>query len=122
MNFGLAVNRRYRSGEDWKEDTCFVDIVVFGRQGDWTMENCSKGSPVLVEGRLSFNSWESQDGTRRSKHEVVAFNVHFLARRDEGGQGAGSRPAQQAGQESGANWSGAPAGNPPPMTDDDIPF
>ena len=115
VNFGLAVNRRYRSGEDWKEDTCFVDIVVFGRQGDWTMENCTKGSPVLGEGRLSFNSWESQDGTRRSKHEVVAFNVHFLARRDEGGQGAGGRPAQQAGQESGANWSGAPAANPPPM-------
>ena len=89
VNFGLAVNRRYRSGDDWKEDTCFIDIVVFGRQGDWTMENCSKGSPVLIEGRLSFNTWEAKDGTRRSKHEVVAFNVHFLSRRDEGGQGVG---------------------------------
>ncbi len=125
VNFGLAVNRRYRSGEEWKEDTCFVDIVVFGAQGDWTMENCTKGSPVLVDGRLSFNTWEAQDGTRRSKHEVVAFNVHFIARRDEGGQGVSGRAQSQG---AGSSWSGPPAGpqggpgEPPPMTDDDIPF
>ncbi|MAE05449.1 MAG: single-stranded DNA-binding protein [Nitrospinota bacterium] len=127
VNFGLAVNRRYRSGEEWKEDTCFVDIVVFGAQGDWTMENCTKGSPVLVDGRLSFNTWEAQDGTgtRRSKHEVVAFNVHFIARRDEGGQGVSGRAQAQG---AGSSWSGPPAGpqggpgEPPPMTDDDIPF
>ncbi len=122
VNFGLAVNRRYRTGDDWKEDTCFVDIVVFGRQGDWTMENCTKGSPVLIEGRLSFNSWEAQDGSRRSKHEVVAFNVHFIARREEGGQGVASRSAE--GQSSDGGWSGGgePGGSAPPMTDDDIPF
>ena len=119
VNFGLAVNRRYRSGDDWREDTCFVDIVVFGRQGDWVMENCSKGSPILVDGRLSFSSWEAQDGSRRSKHEVVAFNVHFIARRDEGGQGVGNPSDQESAP---AGWSGAPAGNGPPMTDDDIPF
>jgi len=119
VNFGLAVNRRYRSGDDWREDTCFVDIVVFGRQGDWVMENCSKGSPVLVEGRLSFSSWEAQDGSRSSKHEVVAFNVHFIARRDEGGQGVGNPSAQESAP---AEWSGVPAANGPPMTDDDIPF
>ena len=119
VNFGLAVNRRYRSGDDWREDTCFVDIVVFGRQGDWVMENCAKGSPVLVDGRLSFSSWEAQDGSRRSKHEVVAFNVHFIARRDEGGQGVGNPASQESAP---AEWSGAPASNGPPMTDDDIPF
>ena len=124
VKFGLAVNRRYRSGSEneWKEDTCFVDIAVFGRQGDWTMENCSKGSPVLIDGRLSFNSWEAQDGSRRSKHEVVAFNVHFIARREEGGQGVASRSAED--QSSGGGWSGGgePGGSAPPMTDDDIPF
>lgn len=119
VNFGLAVNRRYRSGDDWREDTCFVDIVVFGRQGDWVMESCTKGSPVLVEGRLSFSSWEAQDGTRRSKHEVVAYNVHFIARREEGGQGYGGSSAGEGGQE---EWSGVPSGGAPPMTDDDIPF
>ncbi len=119
VNFGLAVNRKYRSGDDWREDTCFVDSVVFGRQGDWVMENCAKGSPVLVEGRLSFSSWEAQDGSRRSKHEVVAYNVHFIARRDEGGQGVGNPSAQEGVSN---EWSGSPPDNPPPMTDDDIPF
>lgn len=113
VSFGLAVNRRYRSGDDWKEDTCFVDVVVFGRQGDWVMEQTSKGSPLVVEGRLSFRSWEAQDGSKRSKHEVVANNVHFISRRDEAtGGGAGS----------GSVSSYAPPPQDSPMTDDDIPF
>lgn len=119
VNFGLAVNRRYRSGDDWREDTCFIDIVVFGRQGDWVMESCTKGSPVLVEGRLSFSSWEAQDGSRRSKHEVVAYNIHFIARRDEGGAGYGGGASQEGAPN---EWGGASSGGAPPMTDDDIPF
>ncbi len=115
VTFGLAVNRRYRSGDEWKEETCFVDVVVYGRQGDWVVEQCSKGSPLLVDGRLSFRSWEAQDGTRRSKHEVVANNIHFIARRDEGGEGGGARAAQSEG------LSRSPD-EPAPMTDDDIPF
>ncbi|MBI3128862.1 MAG: single-stranded DNA-binding protein [Candidatus Tectomicrobia bacterium] len=114
VNFGLAVNRRYRSGEEWKEDTCFVDIVVYGKQGDWIIEQCRKGSPILVEGRLSFRSWEGQDGQKRSKHEVVANTVHILARREDGGEGGGSRAYQGGGASRG--------GDEPPMTDDDIPF
>lgn len=119
VNFGLAVNRRYRSGDDWREDTCFIDIVVFGRQGDWVMESCTKGSPVLVEGRLSFSSWEAQDGSRRSKHEVVAYNIHFIARRDEGGTGYGGASSQESASN---EWGGPSTGGVPPMTDDDIPF
>ena len=113
VSFGFAVNRRYRSGDDWKEDTCFVDVVVFGRQGDWVMEQTSKGSPLVVEGRLSFRSWEAQDGSKRSKHEVVANNVHFISRRDE---------ATGGGTRSGSVSSYAPPPQDSPMTDDDIPF
>lgn len=112
VSFGFAVNRRYRSGDEWKEDTCFVDVVVYGRQGDWVMEQTSKGSPLVVEGRLSFRSWEAQDGSRRSKHEVVAYNIHFLSRRDEMAGGSGS----------GHGESSAPPRQDLPMTDDDIPF
>ncbi|MDA1000350.1 MAG: single-stranded DNA-binding protein [bacterium] len=115
VSFGLAANRRYRSGEEWKEETCFVDITVFGRQGDWVMEQTSKGSPVVVEGRLSFRSWEAQDGSRRSKHEVVANNIHFLSRRDEGGSRHSDASAAQ-------DWGKTGGGDTPPMTDDDIPF
>src|SRR3970040_858286 len=91
VNFGLAVNRRYRSGEEWKEETCFVDIVVYGRPGDWIMEQCRQGSPLLVEDRLSYRTWESQEGQKRSKHEVVAHTVHILARREESAEGGGAR-------------------------------
>ena len=113
-SFGFAVNRRYRSGDDWKEDTCFVDVVVYGRQGDWVMEQTSKGSPLVVEGRLSFRSWEAQDGSRGSKHEVVAYNVHFLSRRDE--------MAGRSGSVVGHAEPSAPPRQDSPMTDDDIPF
>ncbi len=119
VSFGLAVNRRYRSGEEWKEDTCFVDVVVFGRQGDWVVEQTGKGSPVVVEGRLSFRSWEAQDGSRRSKHEVVANNVHFLTRRDEATGGVGSGGGQSYG---GQSYEAPQQQQSSPMTDDDIPF
>ena len=115
VTFGFAVNRRYRSGDDWKEETCFIDIVVFGRQGDWVMEQAGKGSPLLVEGRLKFNTWEAQDGSRRSKHEVVANNIHFISRRDES---SGDAPAPSISQQE-PTYA---AEEPPPMTDDDIPF
>ena len=76
---GLAVNRRYRQGDETKEDVCFIDVVTFGRQAETVSEYLQKGSPALVEGRLRWHSWESEDGQRRSKHEVVAERVHFLS-------------------------------------------
>src|SRR5437773_9053712 len=51
-NFGLAVNRRYRQGDETKEEVCFVDIVVFGRQAETCGQYLSKGNGALVEGRL----------------------------------------------------------------------
>ena len=88
--FGMAINRVYtsRDGEK-KEDVCFVDIVTWGK----TAENCdnylSKGSPVFVEGRLQYDSWETGDGQKRSRLRVVADRVQFLSgRRTEGAPGA----------------------------------
>jgi|SRR5262245_35782585 single-strand DNA-binding protein len=83
--FGLAINSRYRQGEEWKDDVCFVDIVVFGRQAETAGEYLSKGRMALIEGRLQWRSWEGQDGQKRSKHEVIAERVQFMSRgRDEG--------------------------------------
>ena len=104
-SFGLAVNRRYRQGEEWKEETCFVDVVVFGRQAETVSEYLAKGRQALVEGRLTWRSWETDDGTRRSKHEVVAQNVQFI----------GGRPSP-------AGASKEPEETPPMVEDDDIPF
>lgn len=86
-SFGLAVPRRFKRGDEWQEEVCFVDIVVFGRQAEVCSETLQKGSSIFVEGRLQWRSWEAEDGTRRSKHEVVANNVHFLARPRTGAPG-----------------------------------
>jgi single-strand DNA-binding protein len=72
--FSLAVNNRKNKE---KEDTMFIDVVSFGKLGEICGEYLSKGSLVLVEGRLFLNTWE-QDGQKRSKHEVIAENVQIL--------------------------------------------
>ncbi|MBI3014097.1 MAG: single-stranded DNA-binding protein [Candidatus Tectomicrobia bacterium] len=104
--FGLAVNRRYKQGEEWKEEVCFVDIVVYGRQAKSCGEFLSKGRLAFIEGRLQWRSWETEDGQKRSKHEVVAMNVQFLP---------SGRPGDHP--EAGSPPSAAEAGG-----DDDIPF
>jgi single-strand DNA-binding protein len=78
--FGLAVNRKTKD----REETCFIDIVTFGRTAEMCGEYVTKGMPLLIEGRLSFNTWE-QEGQKRSKHEVVAENIQFVSRRDQSG-------------------------------------
>lgn len=84
--FGLAVNRKYKAGDEWKEDVCFVDITVWGKQGENCAEYLSKGRQAFISGRLHLNQWETDDGQKRSKLEVVANNVQFLG--DTRGQGA----------------------------------
>ena len=84
--FGLAVNRKYKAGEEWKEEVCFVDITVWGKQAENCAEYLSKGRPVFIEGRLQFSTWETDDGQKRNKLEVVANTVQFL------GQGGGGKP------------------------------
>ena len=81
--FGLATNRKYKSGDEWKEDVCFVDISVWGKQGESCSEYLSKGRQVCVDGRLSFSSWETDDGQKRSKLEVTAERVVFLGSRGD---------------------------------------
>ena len=76
-SFGLAVNRKYKQGDEWKEDVCFVDITTWGNQAENCSKYLSKGSPVFVEGRLNFGSWE-KDGEKRNKLDVVASLVQFL--------------------------------------------
>ncbi|MGE3538642.1 MAG: single-stranded DNA-binding protein [Candidatus Tectimicrobiota bacterium] len=91
--FGLAINHRYRpQGGEVKEETCFVDVIAFGRQAETLSAALSKGSPVLVEGRLRFATWEDQAGQRHSKHEVLARRVHFLGTRPTARPGAEDDP------------------------------
>ena len=90
-NFGLAVNRRYKQADEMKEEVTFINIVVFGKMADTCGQYLNKGSAVLVEGRLQERRWETDDGQKRSKHEVVAQNVRFLSKKQAaaGGETAG---------------------------------
>ena len=79
VDFGLAVNRRWTGkGGESKEETCFVDCRAFGRQAENINKYLTKGRLVFVEGRLTFDSWTSQDGTKRSKHRVTVETFQFL--------------------------------------------
>jgi single-strand DNA-binding protein len=117
--FGVAVGRRYKDGSgQWVDKASFFDVVVWGAQGENCAQYLSKGRPVAIDGRLDQRSWDAQDGTKRSKVEIVAENVVFL-----GGAGGETRePVQRGG--------GQPAGDAAAQDDfrdidfggDDIPF
>ncbi len=88
--FGLAVNRRYRTKDGQnREETCFIDCRCYGRQAEVVNQYMRKGRPLLVEGRLTFDTWEAQDGSRRSKHRVFVENFQFLGGQGDGPGGGG---------------------------------
>jgi single-strand DNA-binding protein len=95
-SFDLAINRNYttQAGER-REEVCYVTIVAWGKQAETCNEYLSKGRPALVEGRLSLRSWETPDGQKRSKHEVVADRVQFLGSR----KGAEAETAPSPGED-----------------------
>ena len=110
VDFGLAVSRRW-TGQDGnlREETCFVDCRAFGRNAENINKYCQKGRPLFVEGRLTYDTWTAQDGTRRSKHRVTVQNFQFI-----GSGSGGSRTSTSAPDDM--------PGGPPPAGDDDIPF
>src|SRR4030043_486734 len=79
VDFGMAVNRKWTSKDGEKKDeTCFVDCRAFGRLAENINKYLRKGRPLFVQGRLTFDSWTAQDGTKRSKHRVTVENFQFL--------------------------------------------
>jgi len=109
VDFGLAVNRRWTSKEGEKrEETCFIDCRAFGRPAETINKYMTKGRPILVEGRLTFDSWTAQDGSKRNKHRVTIENFQFL------GGGTGGNQNIENGKIS------SPAASEPDVND--IPF
>jgi len=110
-DLNLAVNRVYTSGGEKREETCYVNVVVWGKQAENCGQYLGQGSPVLIEGRLQLDQWQTEQGEKRSRLRVVADRVQFLGRprRSDFGEEAPARPA--AGEEA------------PPESDlDDTPF
>jgi single-strand DNA-binding protein len=73
--FGLAVNRRYQVNNEWQEQTSFFDVVAWAQLGENAASSLNKGARVIVTGRLEQRSWETQDGEKRSKIEVIADEI-----------------------------------------------
>lgn len=130
--FGLAVNRRRqdRNTNEWKEETSFFDVVSYGTLAENVSESLARGSRVMVTGRLEQRSWETQDGDRRSKIEVIADEIGPSLRwatadvtkneRREGGPGGGSGGG---GGNSGGGGFTRPVTNQAPAYDyDEEPF
>ncbi len=124
---GLAVSRNYttRDGEK-REETTFVDVDAFGRVAEILGKYLSKGRPVLIEGRLQLDTWESREGEKRSKLKVVCENFQFIGSGGgpggEGGAGGGGgSPYERSAPppREGSGRSEAPAEN---FDDEDIPF
>jgi single-strand DNA-binding protein len=125
VNFGLAVNRKYRNRntQEMVEETTFVDIEGWGQQAETFSRYMGKGRPVFVEGRLRLDSWEAKDGGKRSKLRVVMENFQFIGgpagqRDSQGAQEPPGKPPLQPGQvaESGGQQQGEE------YDFDDIPF
>lgn len=81
-DIGLAVNDRVKRGEEWVDEATFVDVTLWGRQAQVADEYLSKGSPVLIEGRLKLDAWESKEGEKRSKLRVHGEKMQMLGRRE----------------------------------------
>lgn len=102
---GVAINREYTVGTERRKETTFVDVTLWKRQAEVVCQYLKKGGPIFIEGRLSLDSWETQDGQKRSRLRVVAENFQFLGTRSEG-EGGSSRPRGD-----GARMEGSGEGN-----------
>ncbi|MBN1553260.1 MAG: single-stranded DNA-binding protein [Phycisphaerae bacterium] len=106
---GLAVNHRWRSQDgQQREEVCFIDARSFGKQAEVLNQYMRKGQPLLIEGRLQFDQWESQDGQKRSKHRVFIERFSFVG----GGQQTGGPQNQGGGYAPAPPMQNQPA---PPM-------
>jgi len=128
-DLGLAVNERTKNASgEWSDEPVFVDVTLWERTAEIASEYLTKGSPVLIEGRLKLDTWQATDGQKRSKLRVVCQRMQMLGGRTGGGpdgEGGYAPPPRREPRR-------APSGpapeefEPPPPSDmpsgDDIPF
>ena len=100
-NTAIATSRKFTQNGERKEEVCFVDITFFGRSAEVANQYLRRGSKILVEGRLKFDQWVAQDGSKRSKHSVIVETMQMMdSKADAASQGAGDysqAPTENAG-------------------------
>ncbi|MBX7168915.1 MAG: single-stranded DNA-binding protein [Pirellulales bacterium] len=122
---GLAINdRRKGANGEWVDETTFVDVTLWSRQAEVANEYLTKGSSVLIEGRLKLDSWQTPDGQKRTKLRVIGERMQMLGGRGErSGGGGGPRGGSESQRGGGDSYdAGEPAGAYNDAPPDDIPF
>ena len=105
---GLAVNNRHKSASgEWVEETTFVDVTLWSRTAEVANEYLKKGASIFVEGRLKLDSWESNEGQKRSKLRVICENMQML-----GGKGGGGGASEGGGRYTPRASEGGPRSAP----------
>ena len=129
LSFGVAVNDRRRNQQtgEWEDYPNFVDCVVFGARAEPLSRFLSKGTKVAVEGKLRYSSWETKDGQRRSKLEVIVDELEFMSSRNGNNANQGYDNGMTAGYAPQPAPMAAPVAAPivdasASVYDEDIPF
>jgi len=117
--FSLALNRSYTNKQTGQrvDEVSYIDCVAWGRTAEISAEYLKKGRQVFVEGRLTQDRWESQDGKKMSKIRVTCEQVTFVGSRPGGGEGGAPGGKGQAAPEGGTVGPDGPAPG-----EEDIPF
>ena len=118
---GIAVTRKYTLNGEKREETCFVDITFFGKQAETANQYLSKGSKLLVEGRLKFDQWTDNNGQNRSKHAVAVENMEMLGGgQQQGGYNQGYQQGGYSNQRPQQSAPKKPQQQKPPADDYEI--
>lgn len=120
---GIACNRKWKSETgELKEEVTFVDVDAFGKQAETIGQYLKKGRPILIEGRLRYDTWEDkQSGQKKSKLGVVLESFQFLDSGGGRGDGASEAPRSRPAAASTSAATEPAEGDVPPESDD-VPF
>lgn len=126
-NTAIAVTRKFTQNGERKEEVCFIDITFFGRSAEVANQYLRIGSKCLIEGRLKLDTWQAQDGSKRSKHSVIVETMQMLDSKQDGQQQAPQQDhkAYQASQNQQGQQKHDMPNQTPPLPDideDEIPF
>jgi len=114
-NTAIATSRKFTQNGEKKEEVCFIDITFFGRSAEVANQYLRRGSKILVEGRLNFDQWVAQDGSKRSKHTVIVETMQMMDSKADaeakaagqgGGQGGYDNSQQSYGNQQQQSYGG----------------
>jgi len=132
VDFGIATNRKWKAQDgSEREEVCFVNVRAFANTAETINKYLTKGSPIFIEGRLTYDNWTAQDGSKRSAIRVILERFQFIGGNGQGGQGGGQAQSQSSGYAGSAHNPPAVQGQPSHgdvprgtggIPEDEIPF